>query len=133
LISTKACSKLLAQGADAFLLQLSLTNTPEAVNTSDSQQPAVADIIIAFFDVFEEPKGLPPARPCDHKIPLKEGAIPPNIRPYQMPPKQKGLVEELIRDLLSKCETRASTSPFSSPAILVRKNDKTWNLCVDYR
>jgi hypothetical protein len=50
-----------------------------------------------------------------------------------MPHKQKDLVEELIKNLLSKCEIRPSTSPFSSPAILVRKRDKTWRLCVDYR
>jgi hypothetical protein len=83
--------------------------------------------------VFEDPQGLPPVRACDHKIPLKEGAVPPNLRPYRMPHKQKNLVEELIKQLLSKCEIRTSTSPFSSPAILVRKKDKTWRLCVDYR
>jgi hypothetical protein len=87
LISAKACSKLLAQGADAFLLQLSLPNSSASGNASDSQQPAVADILIAFSDVFKEPAGLPPVCSCDHKIPLKEGVIPPNIRPYRMPHK----------------------------------------------
>jgi hypothetical protein len=133
LISAKACSKLLAQGADAFVLQLSLQQQHESFDASDPQQTAVADILIEFSDVFTDPDGLPPARSCDHKIPLKEGATPPNIRPYRMPHKQKALVEELIRNLLSKCEIRPSTSPFSSPAILVRKRDKTWRLCVDYR
>jgi hypothetical protein len=59
--------------------------------------------------------------------------MPPNIQPYRMPHKQKDLVEELIRNLLAKCEIRTSTSPFSSPAILVRKKDKTWHLCLDYK
>jgi hypothetical protein len=87
LISAKACSKLLAQGADAFLLQLSLPNSSASGNASDSQHLPVADILIAFSDVFKEPAGLPPVRSCDHKIPLKEGATPPNIRPYRMPHK----------------------------------------------
>jgi hypothetical protein len=124
---------LLAQGADAFVLQLSLHQQDIVHEASEPTHHAVQAILLEFSDVFEEPVGLPLARPCDHKIPLKEGAIPPNIRPYRMPHKQKDFIEELIRSLLSKCEIRPSTSPFSSPAILVRKRDKTWRLCVDYR
>jgi hypothetical protein len=75
-------------------------------NTQDPDMtlPIVADILIEYSYIFFDPHGLPLARNCDHKIPLKEGAIPPNSRPYQMPHRQKDLVEELIKNLLSKCE-----------------------------
>jgi hypothetical protein len=50
----------------------------------DSTQtvPVVADILVAYSDVFDDHQGLSPTRTCDHKIPLKEDAMPPNIQPY---------------------------------------------------
>jgi hypothetical protein len=137
IISAANCSKLIAQGAEAFLIRLPLTDK-DGVTTSQEQQhlpiPAtVKDIMELFSDIFTEPEGLPPHRSCDHKIPIKEGSNPPNMRPYRMPHKQKNIVEELVPKMLKNSEIRLSNSPYSSPAILVRKKDKTWRLCIDYR
>jgi hypothetical protein len=46
---------------------------------------------------------------------------------------QKNSVELLIKSMLKNAEIRPSKSPYSSPAILVRKKDKSWRLCVDFR
>jgi hypothetical protein len=81
----------------------------------------LANLLHQFQDIFQEPTGLPPHRDCDHHIPLKEGAKPPNIRPYRMSHSQKTSVEILINERLQKSEIRPSTSPYSSPIILVRK------------
>jgi hypothetical protein len=133
LITAKACSKLLAQGASAYVLQLNPESSTDLQDIKKNATSTISDILGQFPDVFEDPQGLPPHRECDHSIPLQEGSTPPNIRPYRMPHKQKNIVEELVRELLLKCEIRPSTSPYSSPAILVRKKDKIWQLCVDYR
>jgi hypothetical protein len=42
-------------------------------------------------------------------------------------------METIIEQLLWTKIIRLSLSPFSSPAILVRKKDGSWRLCMDYR
>jgi DNA-binding NtrC family response regulator len=42
-------------------------------------------------------------------------------------------MEELVMNLLKNHVIRPSESPYSSPAILVKKKDGTWRLYIDYR
>lgn len=84
--------------------------------------------------MFEEPLTLPPSRgQFDHRIPLKEGASPVNIRPYRYPLKHKDIIEQLVQEMQDKGIIQVSFSPFASPVVLVGKKDGTWRLCVDYR
>ncbi|GJZ02874.1 hypothetical protein Tco_0520835 [Tanacetum coccineum] len=53
-----------------------------------------------FADVFAVPKGLPPNISHDHKIPLKEGTPPMNMRPYRHLPTQKDAIEVMVNELL---------------------------------
>lgn len=56
-----------------------------------------------------------------------------NVRPYRYPHYQKNDIEKMIVELLSNGVIRPSTSPYSSPVILVKKHDGSWCLWVDYR
>lgn len=134
-ISATQCLSLLSKGASGFLLQLyNLQENAHVAETIPSSVPTtIQRVLQEFSDVFSIPQGLPPPRSCDHQIVLTEGAKRPNIRPYRMPHHQKNVIEELIQQMLQTQEIRPSTSPFSSLAILVRKKDNTWRLCVDYR
>lgn len=94
--------------------------------------PAVANLLSEFPSVFLKPHGLPPSRPHDHHIPLLPNTPPVNVKPYRYPHSQKDAMTTLIRDMLQDGTIIPSTSPFSSPVLLVRKKDGTWRFCVDY-
>jgi hypothetical protein len=89
-------------------------------------------LLESFQEIFEEPRKLPPTRRHDHQIPLVEGLGPVNVRPYRYPHYQKNEIEKLVLGLLQSGVIRASTSPYSSPVLLVKKHDGSWRLCVDY-
>lgn len=93
----------------------------------------LSQLLERYEDIFELPQGLPPKRSHDHSIILTEGTSPINVRPYRYPQVQKGEIEKLIKDMLAAGIIQLSTSPFSSPVLLVKKKDGSWRFCVDYR
>ena len=97
-------------------------------------EPALLDRLLdSFQDVFAAPTGLPPARPCDHRIHLKPNTEPVAVRPYRYPQLQKDELEAQCTTMMAQGIIRPSTSPFSAPVLLVKKQDATWRFCVDYR
>jgi hypothetical protein len=97
-------------------------------------RPTLLDRLLdQFGSIFEEPRGLLPARPYDHRIHLLPGTTPVAVRPYRYPHLQKDELERQCAEMLGQGIIRPSTSPFSAPVLLVRKTDKSWRFCIDYR
>jgi hypothetical protein len=59
--------------------------------------------------------------------------IPIHIKPYRYAPILKEKIEKQIAEMLFACLIKQSTNPFSSPVLLVKKKDKSYRFCVDYR
>jgi hypothetical protein len=98
-----------------------------------AEHALLEQLLDAYQDVFTEPEGLPPARACDHRIHLKAGTEPVAVRPYRYPQLQKDELERQCEVMLQQGLIQYSTSPFSAPVLLVKKQDGTWRFCVDYR
>jgi hypothetical protein len=99
----------------------------------DAEKPLLDTLLASFDDVFADPHGLPPARPCDHRIHLLPNTTLVAVRPYRYPQLQKDELEVQCAAMLQQGIIRPSTSAFSTPVLLVKKHDGSWRFCVDYR
>ncbi|XP_071712436.1 uncharacterized protein [Rutidosis leptorrhynchoides] len=94
----------------------------QAVAVKELPLPSVIEeVLVNYEDVFAMPTKLPPQRKKDHRIPLKEGTQPINIRPYRHPPTQKDAIEAMVAELLESGVIRASQSPYAAPIVMVKK------------
>jgi hypothetical protein len=122
----RCCSK-------GILLQLLAVELGVEQQCPNIVDPELQQFLEGFQDLFGEPQGLPPMPRHDHKLPLIQGSSPVNVRPYRYPHYQNNKIEKIIVELLKTGVIRTSTSPYSSPVLLVKKQDGSWRLCVDYR
>lgn len=109
----------------------------EQFGLSDSltsqQRTELTELLNEFPLIAQPPSGLPPSRPSDHHIPLQPGSQPVSVRPYRYTHTQKDEMERLVDEMLAAGIIQPSSSPYSSPVLLVRKKDESWRFCVDYR
>jgi hypothetical protein len=132
-IKSTKLEKLCRADILGYVIKVNMVEQPTPILTPLPLHPSIETILQKFQDTFLPKPNLPPFRPCDHAIPLKPGAKPPNIKPYRVPFTQKDEVSKLIQTMLTDSIIRPSTSPYASPAILVRKKDGSWCMCIDYR
>ncbi|GJZ45547.1 retrotransposon-related protein [Tanacetum coccineum] len=55
----------------------------------------------------------------DHAINLLPNTLLVTVRPYKLPPNQKDVVEQMVKELLAARVIKESQSPFSSPIVMV--------------
>ena len=132
--SATQLKRLLQTGSAAGFYQLHVLDpTPLEPPFAPHPIQSVEQLLRRYDHLFQPPSRLPPARQVVHRITLKPSTAPVSVRPYRYPHFQKNEIEKKISELLSAGLIRPSSSPYSSPVLLVKKKDGTWRLCVDYR
>lgn len=112
-----------------FLVECKALERRESLEVDDTfdevltVEESVAVVLKSFEDVFDWPETLPPRRVIEHQIHLKKGTDPVNVRPYRYAYRQNTEMERLVEGMLASGVIRPSTSPYSSPVLLVRKKD----------
>ncbi|OWB76130.1 hypothetical protein B5S32_g280 [[Candida] boidinii] len=101
---------------------------------ADSDQKT-SELIDKFGDVITQKdfQEVPPNKDVKHKIILFENTDPVWRNQYRLGRKEQEELQIQIADLLEKEFIEASTSPFNSPVLFVKKKDGTYRLCIDYR
>ena len=72
--------------------------------------------------------------PIRHQIDLVDENAVVRSRPYRVPAALQDEVKKQIENMLAQNIIKRSNSPFASPILLVKKEDKkSYRFCVDYR
>lgn len=102
-------------------------------NLSDIDAQKLAELLVTFQDAFATSSSdLGRTTITEHRIDTGH-SHPIRQRPRRTPLAFKGEEEEEIKKMLKKGVIRESTSPWSSPVVLVRKKDGSVRFCIDYR
>jgi len=132
-LSSSQLLRLRQKQPDSLYFHVAIIPDPPDSTTNPDTSPLVQALIAKFPSLFKPPQTLPPPRDTDHRIHLIPQATPVNVRPYRYPHYQKQEIEAQVESMLQKGLIQPNNSPFSSPVLLVKKQDTSWRFCVDYR
>lgn len=100
---------------------------------SDGQKAALTQLLLSYEDLFDfDNRPLAQTLEVSHHIETGD-ASPVRSRPYRVSSAERQVIHEHVTDMLRKKIIEPSSSPWSSPVVLVKKKDGTWRFCIDYR
>jgi len=99
----------------------------------EDQKRQLSELICKYDDCFVGGKyGLGNTSIEEHTI-TTQCSKPVKTPVRLLPLSKRKVADELIKELLEKDLIEPSTSPWSSPVVIVKKKDGSHRLCIDYR
>ncbi|KAK0040803.1 Retrovirus-related Pol polyprotein from transposon 17.6 [Biomphalaria pfeifferi] len=97
---------------------------------SSTERPVIMKLINEFNDIFSDvPKQT---NVIMHDVDVGE-ANPVKQHPYRVNPEKLAILRSEIKYMLENDLIEPSSSSWSSPCVLIPKQDKTYRFCTDYR
>ncbi|CAF4897831.1 unnamed protein product [Rotaria sp. Silwood1] len=97
------------------------------------QQILMKTVLNKYKNVFDTSVSSTINAGVFHRIPVRRDQPPIQSYPYRKAPKEREIINTQVADMLNKHIIRPSTSPWTSPVVIVKKKDGTPRFCVDYR
>ncbi|GJT96771.1 putative reverse transcriptase domain-containing protein [Tanacetum coccineum] len=89
--------------------------------------------VIVYAEKIIHLSGLPPTRQVEFQIDLIPGAAPVARAPYRLAPSKMKILSDQLQELSDKGFIRPSSSPWGAPVLFVKKKDRSFRMCIDYR
>jgi hypothetical protein len=128
------CTSSLQTHGSVVLKLLPPTSIASALHHTAAQNLEDIPVACEFSDVFpEDLLGMPPDQDVKFVIELQPGTTLISRQPYKMTPKELAELKVQLNELMDKGYICPSSSPWSCPALFVKKKKQSLRLCVDYR
>nr|GEU74004.1 putative reverse transcriptase domain-containing protein [Tanacetum cinerariifolium] len=101
---------------------------PVELDTSYEAELAYGKVVFP-----EELPRLPPPRQVKFRIDLIHGAAPMPRAPYRLAPSEMKELSEQLKEFSKKGFIQPSSSPWGAPILFVKKKDRSFRMCIDYR
>ncbi|GJQ89608.1 putative reverse transcriptase domain-containing protein [Tanacetum coccineum] len=129
-ISNIRTQKYIDQGCQVFLIQM----TKEEKAETPERRIEDVSIVRDFPEVFpEDLPGLPPTRQVEFHIELIPGAAPVARAPYCLAHAEMKKLAKQLKEVSDKGFIRPSSFPWGAPILFVKKKDRSFRMCIDYR
>ena len=120
------------------LISSNTTTTPISfdrltAHLSDEHWHCLLPLLHTHSSLFDLTKPTTINLNVSHRIPVKPEYQPVHSYPYRKAAKERELISEQVDEMLRNHVIRPSSSPWSSPVVIVRKKDGSPRFCVDYR